>query len=253
MTKSVLVVDDNAHLAKNVGEILAEDGHHVVVETSPLEAWERASSLALGVALLDVRMPDLSGVELFLRLKSIHPEARYVLMTGYARAEEVQPALERGAELVVKPLPPDALRALVRRAMAACESKPPVTFVAVEDGAGLADVEDATEEVIVELQEGEPEEEFLARVVHRLHRVTRDGAQVRRAVFLVGEEDDVDVRPLLARALFTHLAQGEGGELELVAHLGSGAPLRHSLLELAGTLASEGNPHVSVRVKIASS
>jgi CheY-like chemotaxis protein len=113
VSRTVLIVDDNADLAENLGEVLELDGIDAVVETDPHRALDRARGMPLELALLDVRMPGLSGPALHERLRAIHPNSRFVLMSAYARPEEVEDSLRAGASLMAKPIDLADLRAML--------------------------------------------------------------------------------------------------------------------------------------------
>ncbi len=102
----VLVVDDNVELAENLAEILGEEGFDVRVSTDPERALAEARSFAFDVALLDVRMPGMDGVELYRRLRTARPSARFVLMTAYTKDERLAQAFALGVRTVLpKPVP----------------------------------------------------------------------------------------------------------------------------------------------------
>src|SRR5262245_38733873 len=106
MTQKILVVDDNADLAENLAEILGDEGFEVRVSTDPARALAEAQGFAFDVALLDVRMPGMDGVELYDRLRAIRPAARFVLMTAYTKDERLAQAFGLGVRKVLtKPIP----------------------------------------------------------------------------------------------------------------------------------------------------
>jgi two-component system response regulator HydG len=100
----LLVVDDNAALAENLKEILEAEGWTVSVCLDSLEA-SRDQDLSFDVALLDVRMPGMNGVELFRELSRHHPDARFFLMSGHVDDRLERRALSEGVQAVfAKPL-----------------------------------------------------------------------------------------------------------------------------------------------------
>lgn len=67
------------------------------------------------VTLMDLRMPDLGGIDALLRIRSEFPEARVIMLTTYEEAEEVRRAREAGAcGYLLKSLPPDQLVRVIR-------------------------------------------------------------------------------------------------------------------------------------------
>ncbi len=127
----ILVVDDNAALAENLGELLEDEGYSVRVTSSPFEAIRLAEAEPPDVALLDVRMPEMDGVTLHTELAKRAAGATFVLMTAYAADERLQAAREAGIEHILpKPIPIEALLDAIRRPHAASS---PVLIVEDDD------------------------------------------------------------------------------------------------------------------------
>ncbi|HEY8426784.1 MAG TPA: response regulator [Sandaracinaceae bacterium] len=114
MSRRVLIVDDNAELAENLREILELEGFEVCVFTSPSDALAKKDELAFDAALLDIRMPDIDGIELCGHLAKSHPGATYVLMTAYTSEQRLADVRGSGVRAVLKkPLPIDQLLSLL--------------------------------------------------------------------------------------------------------------------------------------------
>ena len=116
MPRRALIVDDNRPLAEDLGEILAFEGYEVRVYDDPHEALGHGDFF--DVALLDMRMPGMDGVELHLRLSRACPGAQFILMTAYTEDERVQRALASGVRCVlIKPVPlPELLSVMAETA-----------------------------------------------------------------------------------------------------------------------------------------
>ena len=93
----VLIVDDDADLAESLAEILLDEGCDFDIAEHGQEAVERSCSQDFDVIFMDVRMPVMNGVDSFFAIRSIKPEARIVLMTGFREAF-VERAIQAGAE-----------------------------------------------------------------------------------------------------------------------------------------------------------
>jgi signal transduction histidine kinase len=109
----VLIVDDSRELGENLRELLTEAGYSVNLAGSCARALELARQ-GLDVALVDVRLPDGSGVSLAQRLRELVPECEVVLLTGFATLESATEAVRAGAcAYLIKPCStPDLLLAL---------------------------------------------------------------------------------------------------------------------------------------------
>ena len=102
----MLVVDDEPSIRELLKAILEPMGHRVDAASDGRSAIERVSANRYAVILLDVRMPDMSGLEVFERLKDIAGSiaSRVVFMTGDMMAEETRALLEQtGAPALAKP------------------------------------------------------------------------------------------------------------------------------------------------------
>ncbi len=135
MTRKALVVDDNAALAENIGEILEDEGFEVRVARDPFEALRMADAEPPDVALLDVRMPGMDGVTLHGELRKRAPNATFVLMTAYAADERLDAARGAGIRHVFpKPIPIEPLLAALRDEHGTTER-----VLVIEDDAALRD------------------------------------------------------------------------------------------------------------------
>ena len=119
MSPRVLVVDDNLDLAENLVEILADAGFDAECYDDPGAALLSVAPGRYQVALIDLRMPGMDGVELHRALKALDPGLRALAMTAFARDERVRCALADGVLGVLsKPMDAGALVQQVRRVVA---------------------------------------------------------------------------------------------------------------------------------------
>lgn len=114
MTRSlrILVVDDDEDNAHSLGELFELEGHMTHVVHSGEEAIEAFRHEAFDVAFMDVMMPGKNGVDSFIEIRRLRPEARVYMMTGYSVEQLLRQAVENGALGVMsKPLDPDKILA----------------------------------------------------------------------------------------------------------------------------------------------
>jgi CheY-like chemotaxis protein len=112
MAKSlkILVLDDHVEVAESLGEILELIGHEVTLVHSGLGAVHEFLSRNFDIGLFDVKMPGMNGVESFLAIRRQRPDARIVMMSGYADDGLIEQAIASGAlGLLKKPFEPDDL------------------------------------------------------------------------------------------------------------------------------------------------
>lgn len=109
----ILIVDDNIDLAENVAEILADVGFEADVFAKPREALQQLVPGRYSVAILDIRMPGMDGVELYRALKERDPWLPAIAMTAYAQDEYMRAAVAEGV-IAILPKPLDVPRLLSR-------------------------------------------------------------------------------------------------------------------------------------------
>jgi CheY-like chemotaxis protein len=109
----VLIVDDDADLAESLAEVLLDHGCDVSVADHGQEAVERACAQEFDIIFMDVRMPVMNGVDSFFAIRSIKPQARIVMMTGF-KEKFVERAIQAGAEgPLYKPFAIEEMLALI--------------------------------------------------------------------------------------------------------------------------------------------
>ena len=102
----ILIVDDNNSLAKTVSFILKKKGYETLIANTGSEALTHASANQdIDVVLMDIKMPDMNGVETFKKMKEMIPKAEVIMMTAYAVEDLIAEAILEGAYGVIyKPL-----------------------------------------------------------------------------------------------------------------------------------------------------
>lgn len=119
-TSRILIVDDNPDLVANLCDVLAhaERAWSITTASSGKEATAIAETRGFDVAIVDVKLPDASGVELIEELHRASPGGEVVLITGYASLDVAIGALRYGAfAFVLKSFRPEELTSLVEQAM----------------------------------------------------------------------------------------------------------------------------------------
>lgn len=113
----LLVVDDEPLTLDCFRFLFPRDEVTLWTATSAHEGLSLFTERKPDVLILDIRLPDLSGLEAYRRFHEIDPKVPIILMTGHGRAETAIDAMRLGAyEYVVKPLDPVPLREIIKRA-----------------------------------------------------------------------------------------------------------------------------------------
>jgi CheY-like chemotaxis protein len=110
-TPSVLVVDDEVDTCRNLSDILTDLGYHVDVAHDGPAALTLVRQNAYDVALLDLKMPGMDGLELYREVKKLRADTVAIIVTAYATSAVADAALTAGAWQVV-PKPADLPRLL---------------------------------------------------------------------------------------------------------------------------------------------
>lgn len=106
----VLIVDDNRDLAESLAMVLEGRGYNVELAYSGQQAVDAFKDTKFDIAFMDVKMPGMNGVESYLEIKKMYPDARVVMMTGYRVEQLLEQAVEAGAWGVLhKPFEPAVL------------------------------------------------------------------------------------------------------------------------------------------------
>jgi DNA-binding response OmpR family regulator len=112
----VLLVDDEADLASALAERLDMRGIAADWVNSGQEALERAADAHYDLAVLDLKMPKIGGLELKARMQALYPHMRFIFLTGYGSEKDFQTvACESGEQCyLVKPVEIEDLIRLMR-------------------------------------------------------------------------------------------------------------------------------------------
>jgi two-component system, NtrC family, response regulator HydG len=115
----ILIVDDDPVVRDSLGKWFESEGFQTEVCPGAHVALERMSHERFDLALLDIKMPGVDGIELQARMQEIAPEMPVVIMTGFASVETAVKALKNGAyDYITKPFDPDELVHLISNAIA---------------------------------------------------------------------------------------------------------------------------------------
>lgn len=155
----ILVVEDVEQLRNLWLRALTEMGLHATGVRSGEDALRLVEQYAFGVAMLDLNLPGISGIELFERLREKHPEIAVIIITGYGTLEAAQRAIHLGVvEFLTKPCGLGELEVALVRAQSRfkegiqqrCEPIPPL--VSLSDASLQEPPESAIPATMVEIE-----------------------------------------------------------------------------------------------------
>jgi two-component system response regulator PilR (NtrC family) len=106
----ILIVDDDESIRKVLSTILEEEGYAVDMAMNGKDAIKKSNERFYNLALIDIRLPDVEGIELLTRMKDTTPKMRKIMITGYPSLQNAVEALNKGANAyIMKPLDMDKI------------------------------------------------------------------------------------------------------------------------------------------------
>lgn len=115
MSKKILICDDEEGIRESL-KLILED-YPLIVATEGAQCLECLdNSKDIGLVLLDIKMPQVSGLDILKKIKEKHPEVNVIIVTGYKSVETAAEAVRLGASgYIVKPFKSEEILATVRK------------------------------------------------------------------------------------------------------------------------------------------
>lgn len=115
---TVLITDDNELIRETLQKALVGEGYRVRLAKDGRECLEAARLGDIDLILLDMRLPDMNGLDILQRLRQDQTDSIVLMMTAYGDVESTKRALELGAfDFIRKPVTPKALASIIKMAM----------------------------------------------------------------------------------------------------------------------------------------
>ena len=116
---NVLVVDDAAFMRLSIKQILEKNGHTMIAEAADgKEAILKYTEHKPDVTILDITMPEMSGLDALAHIKKQDPNAKVVICSALGQQEQLAKAIELGAkDFIVKPFEPDRMIAALNKVL----------------------------------------------------------------------------------------------------------------------------------------
>ena len=106
MNKSarILIIDDDENIRKVLQTILEDEGYTIDSVDTAQKGIQKSEKKFFNLALIDVRLPDMDGIELLSKLRETKPKMRKIIVTGYPTLQNAIGAVNKGADAyVMKP------------------------------------------------------------------------------------------------------------------------------------------------------
>ena len=111
----ILIVDDDENIRKTMKAILEDENYFVEIATNGKEAIQMSNEKMFNLALLDIRLPDMEGVELLKLMKEYVPRTRKIMVTGFPTIQNAVTAVNKKADAyLLKPVDVEKLLELVK-------------------------------------------------------------------------------------------------------------------------------------------
>jgi DNA-binding NtrC family response regulator len=175
MQEEILVVDDEPQMLIAINETLRRKGYSITTAGSAREAMCRLKERHYHLVITDMRMPEMTGLDLLKKIKSSTPQTPVVLLTAYGTIQNAVDAMRQGAfDYLLKPFSSEPLEAVVRRALDNMpERTPGVSYEIVTQDPVFSQLLErarqaaaSTATVLVEAESGTGKE-LLARMIHQ--------------------------------------------------------------------------------------
>jgi DNA-binding NtrC family response regulator len=172
--EELLVVDDEPQMLIAINETLRRSGYSITTAGSGMEAIRRLKEKYYQLVITDMRMPEVSGLDLLRKVKSLAPQIPVILLTAYGTVQNAVDAMRDGAyDYLLKPFSSEALENVVRRALNSSSKKnEKVSHEIITQDAGFSraleqasQAAQSTATVLIEAESGTGKE-LLARMIH---------------------------------------------------------------------------------------
>ena len=100
----IIIIDDDESIRKILSTILEEEGYMVDTANNGKEGIRKTNDNCYDLALIDMRLPDIEGIDLLLKIKDTTPRMRKIIITGFPTIQNAMEAVNRRADaFILKP------------------------------------------------------------------------------------------------------------------------------------------------------
>jgi len=120
----ILVVDDDETIRTTMKAILQDEGYIVDLAATGKEAIQKTQEKNYNIALLDIKLPDMEGIELLKLLKDGIPKTRKIMVTGYPSMQNAISAVNKNADAyLLKPVDVEKLLQMIKEQLHSQEAE----------------------------------------------------------------------------------------------------------------------------------
>jgi len=116
--KHILLVDDDETIIAPFQLVLQNAGYHVDSALTGQQALEKTEKADYELAILDIKLPDIRGIEVAREIRKQHDDIRLIIITGYSEMADSIETIDVGIdEILIKPIEPDELLRAVKESL----------------------------------------------------------------------------------------------------------------------------------------
>jgi DNA-binding NtrC family response regulator len=118
MKHTILVVDDERQICDLLQDFLTQEGYQVFTATNGVEAISLGKQERLDLALVDIKMPGMDGIEAFCELKNVKKDMEVIILTGHGTLRTAKEAMRLGAyDYLTKPFDLRLVKSVIQEAL----------------------------------------------------------------------------------------------------------------------------------------
>ena len=111
----ILLIDDDKNFTKVFSQILKGEGYETVIAGTGAEALNILKEEFFSLLIIDIRLPDIDGIELISKINKTDPDMRKIILTGNPSLDNVQQALKKGAhDYLIKPVKLEEIKKTIK-------------------------------------------------------------------------------------------------------------------------------------------
>ena len=201
----VLSIDDHPLVRQGIGAIINSqpDMSLVASASNGKEGMETFRALRPDVTLLDLQLPDLSGIEIIIGIRTEFPDARVIILTSFQRDVEIQRALKAGAcGYLLKSMPPEQMLDVIRQVHSGKKSIPREVAAGIAEHLSDDNLSEREVEVLRHVAAGNRNREIGDRLFIAEETVK---AHLKRIMSKLGAHDRTHSVTIAARRGFLYL------------------------------------------------
>lgn len=112
----ILVIDDDSRFTDIFSQVLEEEGYEIVIAHSGSEALDILEDNFFVILIIDIRLPDIDGIQLLSKINKTDPAMRKIILTGNPSLDNAQQALKKGAnDYLIKPVKLDEIKNVLKK------------------------------------------------------------------------------------------------------------------------------------------